>query len=237
MSHSPPLPRCCSPLCDHWPLPRPLDGVYLQSTRFDPALLQREDFARWGLEQPHGVSKRQAEFLAGRICAHEALRQLTGTPGFPTVGSEREPCWPTGVVGSITHGAGWAGAAVASADQWQGLGLDVEKVLSDARAERLASEILTSAEMERLASLDARQRALQITLTFSIKESLFKALFPIVRRRFYFHDAELVFQDSDGQARLRLLTDLSTDWYESREVPGQFSLFEDYLISLVTVSP
>lgn len=236
MMHAPSLPRCCSPLQAHWPLPCALDGVYLRSTRFDPNLVESLDFERWGLEQPHGVSKRQAEFLAGRLCAHEALRELTGTPAFPAVGPEREPCWPAGVVGSITHGAGWAGAVVASANQWQGLGLDVEKMLSSARADRLASEILTSAEMAHLDTLEPEQRALQVTLTFSLKESLFKALFPVVRRRFYFHDAELTFQDSNGQASLRLLADLSADWCKGREIPGQFSRFEDYLISLVNIA-
>ena len=31
-------PACCSPLDDHDPLPRPLAGTQLISTRFDPAL-------------------------------------------------------------------------------------------------------------------------------------------------------------------------------------------------------
>ena len=33
-----------------------------------------------------GVAKRQAEYLAGRLCAREALRRVTGQPGVPAVG-------------------------------------------------------------------------------------------------------------------------------------------------------
>ncbi|MCQ4288090.1 4'-phosphopantetheinyl transferase superfamily protein [Pseudomonas stutzeri] len=232
----PPLhPACCSALSEHWPLPRALPGVHLLSTRFDPQLLDPEDFDRWGLPAMAAVSKRQTEFLAGRICAYEALRRVLGVPGIPAVGEDRSPCWPTGVVGSITHGAGWAAVVAARSELWRGLGLDVEKLLPVTRADRLAGEILTPRELEGYAALDDSQRALRVTLTFSLKESLFKALYPLVKMRFYFQEAELIHHDADGHARLRLLTDLSDEWKAGVELEGQFVQFEDYLLSLVSI--
>ena len=71
-------PACCSPLDDHDPLPRPLPGTRLISTRFDPARLAADDFARCDIAPVRGVAKRQSEYLAGRLCAREALRRLTG---------------------------------------------------------------------------------------------------------------------------------------------------------------
>jgi len=235
MNPLPPQPACCSPLQDHWPLPRALPGVRLVSTRFDSDLLDPEDFIRWGIPPMAAVSKRQTEFLAGRLCAFEALRRVTGEPGIPPVGEDRAPCWPSGVVGSITHGAGWAAVVVAQAAQWRGLGLDVEKRLAVQRADRLAAEILTPRELEGYAELDDAQRALRVTLTFSIKESLFKALYPLVKTRFYFQEAELIHQDADGHARLSLLNDLSDEWRTGAELDGQFVLFDDYLLSLVSI--
>jgi enterobactin synthetase component D len=228
-------PACCSPLSDHWPLPLALSGARLISTRFDPDLLDPEDFDRWGIPSMRAVSKRQAEFLAGRVCAYEALRRVTGVPGIPAVAEDRSPCWPTGVVGSITHGAGWAAVIVARSDQWRGLGLDVEKLLPVSRADRLAAEILTPRELEACSGLEDAQRALRVTLTFSIKESLFKALYPLVKTRFYFQEAELTHHDTDGHARLRLLDDLSEEWRAGAELDGQFVLFDDYLLSLVSI--
>ncbi len=235
MNAHPPLPRCCTALDDRWPLPRALAGVHLLSTRFDPALLDPEDFPRWGIPTPRGVSKRQAEFLAGRLCARQALLRLTGAPAVPTVAADRSPCWPAGVVGSITHGAGWAGVVVAHQQAWRGLGLDVEHQLEPERADRLASEILTADELQGYAALPAAQRAQRVTLTFSLKESLFKALYPLVKRRFYFHDAELVACDASGFARLRLLTELSAQWRHGAELEGQFSAFDDHLLTLVSI--
>ena len=232
----PPHPVCCSPLLDHWPLPRALPGVQMLSTRFDPSLLDIEDFQRWGIPAPQAVSKRQTEFLAGRLCAHEALRRATGVASIPAVGEDRAPCWPAGVVGSITHGAGWAAAVAARAEQWRGLGLDVERLLASTRADRLAGEILTPRELESYGDLDDSQRATLVTLTFSIKESLFKALYPLVNKRFYFQEAELIHHDDNGQARLRLLNDLSQEWKSGAELEGQFVQFDGYLLSLVSIA-
>lgn len=228
-------PACCSPLQDHWPLPFALPGVQLISTRFDPSLLDPEDFTRCGVPGMSAVSKRQTEFLAGRLCAHEALRRVTGAPCIPAVNEDRSPNWPAGVVGSITHGAGWAATVVARREQWRGLGLDVEKQIPTTRADRLVAEILTPRELEGYAALDETQRALRVTLTFSIKESLFKALYPLVNKRFYFQEAELIHHDSSGYARLRLLNDLSEQWTTGAELEGQFAQFDDYLLSLVSI--
>lgn len=205
------------------------------ASRFDPSLWHEQQFALAGIAPARGVAKRQSEFLAGRICAREALRQLCAEPGVPAVGADGAPQWPAGVVGSITHGQGRALAVVAPAQRFQGLGLDIETLLPSPRAERLVGEILTAGELRRLDGLDPQQRARLITLSFSIKESLFKALYPLVGRRFYFHDAELLEHDAGGHAQLRLLTDLGEHWRSGALLDGQFACFEERLLSLVAI--
>ena len=79
------------------------------------------------------------------------------------------------------------------------------------------------------------QRALTVTLTFSVKESLFKALYPIVQQRFYFEHAEVLEWTDRGQVRLRLLTDLSSEWRNGSELDAQFSVKEGQLLSLVSI--
>lgn len=232
MSHFPPF---CTLLPPAWPAPLALPGAQLLCARFDPAQLHAEDFPRCGIAAIQGVAKRQGEYLAGRLCAREALRQLHGQPSVPARGADGAPQWPAGVVGSITHGAGLAAALVAHAHDWQGLGLDVEKPLSAARAARLAGEILTPAELQRASHLQAEAFAHLVSLTFSLKESLFKALYPLVRQRFYFQDAELLSWAEDGQARLRLALDLGAAWPAGSELDGQFAEFDGYLLSLIGV--
>lgn len=230
------LPACCGPLSDHWPLPQPLPNSQFVSTSFDPALVQPDDFQRSHIPPTHGVAKRQAEFLAGRVCAREALRRLNGSETVPAVGADRAPQWPAGISGSITHGKQWAAALVADSRHWRGLGLDVENLLSHERAARLQEEILTPAELRRASLLDPEQLGLLVTLTFSLKESLFKALYPLTLQRFYFEHAEVLEWDAAGNARLRLLTDLSEEWKNGAELLGQFGQFDGRLLSLVAVS-
>jgi enterobactin synthetase component D len=229
------LPACCAPLDHHWPLPWPMPAARLVRTRFDPTLLQADDFSRHLVPPPRGVAKRQSEFLAGRLCARAALLRLTGEVSTPVAGPEGAPQWPEGVVGSITHGAGWAAVVVAPSNHYLGIGLDLELLLSAERAERLAGQILTPNELQRLHTLQPEQYAHLVTLTFSLKESLFKALYPLVQKRFYFEHAELLSWSPEGRARLRLLTDLSADWPAGRELDGQFSQFDGRLLSLVSV--
>ncbi len=234
-----PLPACCTPLDAHWPLPEPLPGTVFLSTRFDPALLTAADFQRCAVPPPasiqRSVAKRQAEFLAGRLCARAALQQLGHPDCIPAIGEDRAPVWPASITGSITHSTGHAAAIVGHKTHWRGLGMDVENLLSLERAERLAGEILTADELQRLAHLPREQIAQWVTLTFSVKESLFKALYPIVQKRFYFEHAE-VLECSDSRAvRLRLLTDLSGEWCHGKQLSAQFTVHDGQLLSLVAI--
>jgi len=208
----------------------------LVSCAFDPAHLAADDFQRAGIvpsaSLQRSVAKRQAEYLAGRVCARAALQRLDGRDYVPGSHEDRSPIWPTGIHGSITHGKGWAAAVVAAEGTCRSLGLDQEALLEDERAERLMGEILTPAERERLAP---GQLGLTVTLTFSFKESLFKALYPLTRQRFYFEHAEVLAWSADGLARLRLLTDLSPQWRHGAEVEGQFCLQDGHLLSLISV--
>ena len=240
MTRFPALPACCTPLRADWPLPQPLPGSVWRSTDFTPAHLLADDFARSAIEMPasiqRSVAKRQAEFLAGRLCARAALLHLDGTCATPAIGEDRAPVWPAHITGAITHSNGRAGAVVALKSVWQGLGIDLENLLSDERARRLVKEILTPGEQRRMAEGCDEDVALVVTLTFSIKESLFKALFPLVGQRFYFEHAEVLSWSKDGHVRLRLLTDLSTEWHHGKEIEGQFAVHEGQLLSLVAIA-
>ena len=239
MTLAPALPICCMPLDDRWPLPFVLPDTVLLSTHFNSAQLASDDFQRSAIEPPasiqRSVAKRQAEFLAGRVCARGALQQLEGLDFIPAIGEDRAPVWPAHITGSITHSTGRAAAIVANRNHWRGLGMDLENLLNAERAERLAEEILTPPELQRMAAGHRDQLAMLVTLTFSVKESLFKALYPIVQQRFYFEHAEVLEWRESGEVRLRLLTDLSSEWRNGTELDAQFGVMDGQLLSLVSI--
>jgi enterobactin synthetase component D len=131
------------------------------------------------------VPKRKSEYLAGRICAALALRAA----GLPEVlGLQgRAPVWPAGATGSISHSDSRVVAAV-SRDH-AGLGVDCETVMPDDQARVLASMILTPAEAAlRPATIGC---AAFLTLIFSAKEALYKAISTPQAQMLEFHDVLL----------------------------------------------
>ncbi len=59
------------------------------------------------------VPKRRIEFATVRVCARAALAELGVPPAAILPGPRGAPGWPPGIVGSMTHCAGYRGAAVA----------------------------------------------------------------------------------------------------------------------------
>lgn len=233
------LPLCCSALDDSWPWHQSLPDLQLIALNFDTAALQDDDFLRCGIDAPpsvqRAVAKRKTEYLAGRLCAREALFRALGVSAVPGTGEDRAPLWPRDCVGSITHSHGWAAAVVGSRTRYAGLGLDVESTMPDDRARKLYHQILTANEQARFADRMTRTPGEFLTLAFSLKESLFKALYPLTRKRFYFEHAELMDSNPDGSARLRLLTDLSNEWHSERELGAHFINRDGRILSLIAV--
>lgn len=234
-----PWPPCCTPPNADWLLPEAQPNLQLVSSHFNPTALQPEDFTRCGLAPVHGVAKRQTEYLAGRLCAHEALRLARGSGRFLPRGEDRAPVWPSGWVGAITHSDGWAAAVTGPSTQWAGLGLDVETLLELPRASQLHEHILTPEEIQaHWQILAPEHRGAYLSLAFSAKESLFKALYPLVGMRFYFQAARLILTPDlppSGSLTLQLTQTLHPHWPAGCTVQGQYSRQGNQWLTLIII--
>ena len=152
------------------------------------------------------VQSRRLEFITARRCAREALRLLGHAPAPIHSCPRREPMWPAGAVGSITHCAGYRAAAVAPVDMLDALGIDAEP--HEPLPEGVAGSVTVPGEPEMLAAL-ARDHPLLHwdRLLFSAKESVYKAWFPLTRRWLGFEDARLTIDAATGTFAARLLLD------------------------------
>lgn len=106
----------------------------------------------------------------------------------PKGGSGR-PIWPAGFVGSITHagsGAGSVAAALVAPGDDVLIGIDCEAWLSQRRAETVAHRILNATERAVIRAGSGFDDERAVTLAFSVKESVFKALFPVASHAFGF---------------------------------------------------
>ncbi|MET9654049.1 4'-phosphopantetheinyl transferase superfamily protein [Streptomyces sp. NPDC006460] len=144
------------------------------------------------------VEARRREFTTTRHCARLALRDLGYEPVAIPSGEKREPVWPTGVVGALTHCLGYRAAALARAEDVVSLGIDAEPHLP--LPEGVLGSVSRSEERERIAELTASVPEVHWDrLLFSAKESVYKAWFPLARRWLDFSEATLEF-DPSGRA-------------------------------------
>jgi 4'-phosphopantetheinyl transferase EntD len=119
------------------------------------------------------AAKRRRDFALGRCCGRAALAQL-GQPGAAIgIGEGGAPLWPAGIVGSITHTAGYAAALVADARRFGGIGVDAERV--GGVTQDLWPRLFDTVEHDFLTGLENESRAVIATLLFSAKESAYKA--------------------------------------------------------------
>ncbi|SPJ33602.1 4'-phosphopantetheinyl transferase family protein [Kushneria phyllosphaerae] len=234
MSNAIAPPKSC------WPFVSPDRGARLSLATFDVQRFDDSAFAACSMALPESlaraVPKRRAEYLAGRVCARHALARLDiHVNALPSL-ADRQVDWPELARGSITHARDLAAALVSTAPSHQGVGVDAERWLTPERADYLAASILTPCEQQVIGTLLPEQRARAITLTFSLKESLFKALYPLTGTRFYFHDARVEALDpmvSPGQCRLVLNCALSDTWLPGVRLIGDFADMGNHALTAV----
>jgi 4'-phosphopantetheinyl transferase EntD len=134
----------------------------------------------------NAVSQRQAEYIAGRWCAHAALARL-GVPAASLPGGALGgPVWPGGATGSITHESGICAAAVVRSSFARGIGIDLFDLRHEADIPQIAHLVLGPRERPLLDTCDDTTRFIQ--LVFSIKEAVVKAVSPTAGRYLDLHD-------------------------------------------------
>nr|AAD13565.1 LanZ6 [Streptomyces cyanogenus] len=125
------------------------------------------------------VPRRVNEFGTVRECARRSLVRLGVAPVPILPGTRGEPRWPPGIVGSMTHCEGFRGAAVAWSQEIASFGIDAEP------HEPLPPGLLTKSRARRSVvgrAIGRRDPTVHWDrLTFSAKEAVYKAWFPLAR--------------------------------------------------------
>ncbi|WP_159737205.1 4'-phosphopantetheinyl transferase family protein [Vibrio atypicus] len=141
------------------------------------------------------VLKRRCEFLAGRACSKRGLLALNHLPALELkVGEHNQPLWPEGIVGSISHCVGHAVAVVGRESvDLVGVGIDIERVVSADLAQQIGDHLLSKPEQNIDQTVFNYQQL--VTVVFSAKESIYKAIFPVVNRVLDFDSVQLIWLD------------------------------------------
>lgn len=145
------------------------------------------------------VVKRRAEHLAGRYCAIRSLASYGVHTNSIDIGRNRCPVWPCSTLGSISHCDGYAVAVSAIENQFSGVGIDIEEVVSLETARKLREQVFSKDELSVFRS-SCQSYSHIFTLVFSVKESFFKAVYP--RVGYYFDFDAVSVSHIDWSSRL-----------------------------------
>lgn len=132
--------------------------------------------------------KRTEDFSTGRYCARRALKKLHIPPQEILMGPNKEPLWPKGIVGSISHSDNLTGAIVALNTNYKSIGLDIEKIGNVEKD--LLDLLFTKIEINFL-NLRKTEFDLYSTVLFSMKEAFYKLQYPITKTFLDFKDVEI----------------------------------------------
>jgi 4'-phosphopantetheinyl transferase EntD len=192
----------------------------------DPSQLLPEEAVYLG----RAVAKRVQEFAAGRMCARCALAEF-GIADFPVkVADDRQPIWPDGMVGSITHTAGFCAAVVAERRRMTALGLDSE-VVADVNVEIWPS-ICVPIEAAWVRSLPVSEQPAAVALIFSAKEAFYKCQYPVVREPLNFDDVSIeavAWGTPKGAFRIRPLRDIAIARSVALPMHGRYLFHEEFV--------
>lgn len=206
--------------------------------RYDLQRFNNSAYTRAGVAYPptmdRCVPKRQAEYLFGRVAARRALAEIGRPDAQIGTGPQREPLWPGGALGAITHTDTWAAATAVKSGHCRGVGIDIEAALKPESIASTEQYAVSAGERDVLRREAALAYPLALAIAFSAKESIYKALFPTVGRYFGFEavriDAIKAINAERGELHFTAMETLCPDWRAGYRDHVHFTLLDPHAI-------
>ncbi len=184
---------------------------------------------------PKAVEKRRKEFYLGRLAARRALQALGVAPQPILKGERRQPLWPEGIVGAITHTGDTAAAVVARKDTACGVGVDLE-TLGRNVSFRISAKVCTEKEQAWLEEVP-NDKDMRLKMIFSAKEAGFKAFFPIEHLYLGYQDAELCWREESQSFAGVILKAAGAHHPVGTAFEVGCRVTEDFIFSFVSLPP
>ena len=190
------------------------------------------------LEHPLKIAqarvKRKNEYLCGRVLAQAVLNHHFGLDQPITSMHEHLPIWPTHVLGSISHSQNKLIVALSNNANY--LGIDIEHWVTSEFARESAHLVLTASEFDSWKSKAAEffDFARYVSLIFSVKESLYKAVYPTAKQYIDFLEASIVDINFENQTlTLTFLPEIQQRYQLLEHYDGGWTIEQDHIMTWV----
>ena len=178
------------------------------------------------------IPRRQREFAAGRAAARAAVRRLSGIEAPIPSNKDRSPCWPEGIVGSITHTRDTCLVVVGLEKSWRSIGIDMEPDCGI--DETLWDLVCTPDERSLLRERPASEQAAWVARLFVAKEAFYKWHYPQKKTVLDFQAVSVVWCPDGCKFSVSTCgTDFGSD---EAAVSGCFWMIENSLIACVATA-
>jgi 4'-phosphopantetheinyl transferase EntD len=178
------------------------------------------------------VLKRRHEFRAGRAYARAALSILGIKPCGIPVGEQRQPVWPPGNVGSITHTDRLSFAIAARSVDFRALGIDIE---GDTALDPDLIALVCRPEEQEGDGGSGQSSVDKAKLLFVIKEAFFKAYFPATGAFLEFEDVSVTIDMHDQSFHAKLVEPSKPSLAGRRVLKGRFGQSCGHLVAIVAM--
>lgn len=190
------------------------------------------------LEHPLKIAQarveRKNEYLCGRVLAQVVLNHHFGLDQLITSMHEHLPIWPTHVLGSISHSQNKLIVALSNNAVY--LGIDIEHWVTSEFAQESAHLILTPSEFNLWKGKAAEffDFARYVSLIFSVKESLYKAVYPTAKQYIDFLEASIVDINFENQTlTLTFLPEIQQRYQLLEQYQGGWTIEQDHIMTWV----
>lgn len=190
------------------------------------------------LEHPQKIiqahPKRQQEYLCGRVLAQAILSHHFGLDQSITSMHEHLPIWPSHVLGSISHSQNKLIVALSNNANY--LGIDIEHWVTSEFAQESAHLVLTLYELDlwKTKAAEFLGFAQYVSLIFSVKESLYKAVYPTAKQYIDFLEASIVDIDFANQTlKLAFLPEIQQRYQLLERYDGGWTIEQDHIMTWV----
>lgn len=192
-------------------------------------------FSTFAVEFPESLSssviKRRAEYLAGRVAAQTLLLK-EGVSKKVTLSNDRSPKWPEGWRGSISHTEQYALAVISPRPIGFMIGIDIENLVPETM--QSTADVFTTEKERNYLFNSGIDYHLALLIAFSAKESLYKALYPVVKFFFGFENAIITQINSQYNTfTLQLTRSLSTTFSAGEYFWGHYHFYDNKVTTLI----
>lgn len=215
----------------------PSNSLKMLYCHFDRSKYTDDYYSALNVNFPSSLSKavdsRKAEYLIGRYLAQSILKDF----GLPyediRIGRNRSPIWPSGICGSISHTSDMVMCAISNSKSTRFLGIDIESPICPSIADSISQQVLRKDECPIVFNCGLTFE-LVVSLAFSAKETLFKAIYKDVGHYFGFEAARITQLSVSTRTLFMTLTEnLSAELIKGREFSCQWDYIEGTLFTFL----